>query len=172
MEQQKCQNLSDPTLLAIWLIGMNLNNFPAPNSIESSFKGTSGWKLAIMNITIKLPLWLHLCQLLCYGSVFFWSMFYINKDLFINFLALKTKSKDQPRSTPTSLLRLPLCLVFHLQLYLTNKGTIQPYFRYIFGTSSSLLEEGNYQFNYRPQFHVCLSFFFYLKICGRNVFMT
>ena len=28
---------------------------------------------------------------------------------------------------------------------LTNKGTIQPYLRYISGTSSSLLEEGNYQ---------------------------
>ena len=43
------------------------------------------------------------------------------------------------------LLTLPLCLVFPLQLYLISKGTIQPYVHYISGTSSSLLEQGNYQ---------------------------
>ena len=31
---------SGPKLLAIWWIGMHLNNFAAPNSTQISFKGT------------------------------------------------------------------------------------------------------------------------------------
>ena len=40
-KNRNAKYLSAPKFLAIWGIGMNLSYFPAPNSIQSSFKGTS-----------------------------------------------------------------------------------------------------------------------------------
>ena len=39
-KNRNAEDLFASKLQAIWWIGMNLNNFPAPNSIQSLFKDT------------------------------------------------------------------------------------------------------------------------------------
>ena len=53
-KNSSAKDLSNLRLLAIWWIGMNLNDFPAPYSIQKSFKGTNWLMLAIAIMTTPL----------------------------------------------------------------------------------------------------------------------
>ena len=149
--EMKSRNLSGLRVLAIWWIDMNLNDFPAPNSIQSSFNCFSWLKVAITIMTTLLSPGLIIMWACSLEACFTWTKIFSStssrlhciKD-HISRAALLVTTYWLPTYSYL-LLTLPLCLVFPLQLYLISKGTIQPYVHYISGMSSSLLEQGKYQ---------------------------
>ena len=74
---------------------MKLNDFPAPNSIQSSFKGTSWWKLTIAITTTSLSTVLIIMLVCSLETCFKWTKILSSASSIL--MASKMISKDQPR---------------------------------------------------------------------------
>ena len=73
LKNRNAKELSGLKPLAIWQIGTSLDKFPAPNSIQSSFKGTSWRKSATIIMTMSLSAVLIIAPVCSFQASFTWT---------------------------------------------------------------------------------------------------